>query len=350
MKRGDSCGHRAGARALKLLLGKGRKGERCMKLIAVILLLVCLLTGCQQRESSPRQEEKILIGFSQVERENPWRTAQINSFRVACNTDYSRLIYHQPLEYTTQWQVADCEKLIEEGVNYLVIAPNEPSALKDVLRKAREKDIRVILMQNDPDGLSKDDYASLVFTDYQKEGELCAQMLLEVFGEKTCSIVEVCGTQSSPVAKARAAGFRKEIEKHKNMKIVYSAQGNFNRVTAQKAMEDAIIDLKKNGTDIDAVFAHSDEDGLGTLQALKTAGFKPGQNVQIVSINGIQDVCKAIIAGEYLGTVESNPKWGQVVMALVDQIERGVKPFPSVMSPYRIINSENAAEIFYTAY
>lgn len=309
-----------------------------------------MLTGCQSTKSQMEKEKKILIGFSQVERENPWRTAQINSFRVACNTDYSSLIYHQPSEYSTQWQVNDCEKLVEEGVDYLVIAPNEPSALKEILKKAREKEIHVILMQSNPDGLSPEDYTSLVFTDYQKEGELCAQMLLKFFGEKKCSIVEVCGTESSPVAKARAAGFRRGIEGHENMKIVYKAEGNFNRVTAQRAVEDAIIDLTKSGLDIDAVFAHSDEEGLGALQALKTAGFKPGQDVQIVSINGIQDVCKAIIAGEYLGTVESNPKWGQVVMALVNQIERGVKPFPSVMSPYRIIDKENAAEIYNTAY
>ena len=115
-------------------------------------------------------------------------------------------------------------------------------------------------------------------------------------------------------------------------------------------MEDAIISLTKSGITFNAVFAHSDEDGLGALQALKAAGLKPGQDVQIVSINGIQDVCKAIIAGEYLGSVESNPKWGQVVMTLVRQIERGAKPFPSVMSPYRIINAQNAGEIFNTAY
>lgn len=312
-------------------------------------LALCLLAGCGAAPPE-KAEEIILIGFSQVEKENPWRTAQINSFRVACNTAGSRLIYHAPQAYTTQWQVADCQSLLAEGVDYLVIAPNEPAALKEVLGQARAMGAEVILMQSDPQGLAPEDYTSLVYTDYQREGELCAQMLLEAFGDRPCAIVEVSGTPSSPVAKARAAGFRRGLAGHDTMKIIYTAESSFDRLTAQKAMEDAIISLTKSGETIDAVFAHSDEDGLGALQALKAAGFKPGQDVQIVSINGIQDVCKAIIAGEYLGSVESNPKWGQVVMTLVSQIERGAKPFPSVMSPYRIINAENAGELYNTAY
>lgn len=144
-----------------------------------------LWLSCRAAPGAPQQEpeeEKILIGFSQVEKENPWRTAQINSFRVACNTETSSLLYHTPQEYTTQWQVEDCKSLLEAGVDYLVIAPNEPAALKDVLAQARQMGVEVILMQSDPEGLEREDYTSLVYTDYQREGELwphrCCKRLL----------------------------------------------------------------------------------------------------------------------------------------------------------------------------
>lgn len=87
----------------------------------------------------------------------------------------------------------------------------------------------------------------------------------------------------------------------------------------------------------------------GALQAIKAAGLPPGE-IAIVSINGIQDVCKAIIAGEYLGTVESNPRWGFIAAFLIQQMERDCKPFPMVMIPYQIITAENAAEYALTAY
>ena len=128
-----------------------------MKRLLPLILTLCLLAGCSTVKTNESQEDVILIGFSQVEKENPWRTAQINSFRVACNTEGSRLIYHSPQAYTTQWQVEDCLSLLDEGVDYLAIAPNEPAALKDVLKKAREMGVEVILMQSDPEGLSPED-------------------------------------------------------------------------------------------------------------------------------------------------------------------------------------------------
>ena len=66
--------------------------------------------------------------------------------------------------------------------------------------------------------------------------------------------------------------------------------------------------LAEHTIDFNAVFAPTDEDGLGVLQALKLAGAKPGKNIVIVSIEGIQDVLKAIIAEEYLATVKSDTR------------------------------------------
>ena len=57
-------------------------------------------------------------------------------------------------------------------------------------------------------------------------------------------------------------------------------------------------------------------------------------------------MCKAIIAGEYLGTVESNPKWGFIVETLINQRERGYTPFPTVIIPYNIITEANAVSYF----
>lgn len=53
---------------------------------------------------------------------------------------------------------------------------------------------------------------------------------------------------------------------------------------------------------------------------------------------------------EYLGTVESNPKWGFIVETLINQRERGYTPFPTVIIPYNIITEANAVSYFPTAY
>ncbi|MDD3251275.1 MAG: ABC transporter substrate-binding protein [Lachnospiraceae bacterium] len=291
----------------------------------------------------------IRVGFSQIETDNPWRTAQINSFREALGPVGMEFVYHEPEEYTASWQAQDILSLIQEHVDYLVVVPADAAQLTPSLKKAKEAGVPVILIGQDTSLIDSSVYVSRIMTDYRKEGEICARMLKQKYGDQLCNIVELFGSENSPAALARSEGFHREIEQYTNFHIIDTEHGDFNRVTAQKAMENALIQASNKMQTIHAVFAHSDEDGLGALQAIKVAGISPGE-LSIVSINGIQDVCKAIIAGEYLGTVESNPKWGQIVLILINQMERDSRPFPVVIIPYRIVNADNAAEYSRTAY
>lgn len=323
--------------------------------IVFILCVLLMLTLYDTSNNRPSWEPEsvsgpaLRVGFSQIETDNPWRTAQINSFRDALIPGGMEFIYHEPAEYTAQWQVEDIYRLIRDQVDYLVIVPSDIAALTPVLQAAKEAEIPVILIDQAADAVDKSYYVSLISADYLKEGQLCAQMLAEKFGQSPCNIVEIYGTENSPGAQARSRGFHNALANYPNLKIINVEYGNFDRVTAQKAMENALIKAAGSGQTIHAVFAHSDEDGLGALQAIKVAGLNP-RDISIVSINGIQDVCKAIIAGEYLGTVESNPRWGFIAQFLIQQIERGVQPFPAVIIPYEIITAENATEYAPTAY
>lgn len=324
----------------------------------IVIFILCTLLGITLYNTSNQpvswvpesiDTPGLRVGFSQIETDNPWRTAQINSFREALIPNGMDFIYHEPERYTVEWQVEDIHRLIREKVDYLVIVPADLASLAPVLQDAKEADIPVILIDQSAETIDQSYYISLISADYLKEGQICADLLAEKFGDTPCRIVEIYGTESSPGAQARSKGFHQALQQYPNMEIIDIEYGNFDRVTAQKAMENALIKASTSGQPIDAVFAHSDEDGLGALQAIKVAGLAPGR-ISIVSINGIQDVCKAIIAGEYLGTVESNPRWGFIVASLIQQKERGYKPFPTVMIPYRIITAENAAEYSLTAY
>ena len=78
------------------------------------------------------------MGFSQIETDNPWRTAQINSFREALLPNGMDFIYHEPEDHSVQWQLEDIRSLIREGVDYLVIVPADLSALTPVLQDAKD--------------------------------------------------------------------------------------------------------------------------------------------------------------------------------------------------------------------
>ena len=41
--------------------------------------------------------------------------------------------------------------------------------------------------------------------------------------------------------------------------------------------------------DIDLVFAHNDDMGLGAIEAIEAAGLVPGEDIQIVTIDAVHD-------------------------------------------------------------
>ena len=244
----------------------------------LIICSLCIILGITLYDTSnqavnwepePADSSGLRVGFSQTD--NPWRTAQINSFREALIPNGMDFIYHEPEDYSVQWQLEDIRSLIREGVDYLVIVPADLSALTPVLQDAKDAGIPVILIDQSAETIDQSYYVSLISADYLKEGQICAGLLADKFADQPCSIVEIYGTESSPGAQARSKGFHQALMQYPNMEIIDVEYGNFDRVTAQKAMENALIKAANRGQTIDAVFAHSDEDGLGALQAIKVA-------------------------------------------------------------------------------
>lgn len=74
--------------------------------------------------------------------------------------------------------------------------------------------------------------------------------------------------------------------------------------------------LSSPGT-VNAVFANTDEEGIGAIDALEELGLRG--EVPVVSINGVKDVKNAIGAGGYLGCVEAVPYLGETLMEVIQK-------------------------------
>ena len=143
-----------------------------------------------------------------------------------------------------------------------MIVPADLDALVPALESAKEAGIPVILIEQSADTIDRDLYMSRISADYLREGAICAQLLAEKYAGRSCNIVEIYGTESSPSAKARSKGFHQALKNYPQLHIIDTEYGNFDRVTAQKAMENALVKTSDSHKSVQAVFAHSDEDGL----------------------------------------------------------------------------------------
>jgi ABC-type sugar transport system substrate-binding protein len=183
---------------------------RKISIAVLVFISIVVLIGCnlEAANKDAKEDRAVRVAFSQTESSNPWITDMINSFEMAAAYQSMEFIYHIPQDNTTEWQREDLMGLLEEDIDYLIIAPRETTILPDVLTKAKEKGIPVILMSSQADMESEDLYATSISTDYVQEGIMCAKILAEKYKGKECRIIEIKGTEGSSIARDRSAGFR----------------------------------------------------------------------------------------------------------------------------------------------
>jgi simple sugar transport system substrate-binding protein len=120
-------------------------------------------------------------------------------------------------------------------------------------------------------------------------------------------------------------GFREVIEGDSRFEIVRSQSGEFTRAKGKEVMEAFIKAEGQNK--IDVLFAHNDDMAIGAIQAIEEAGFKPGADIRIVSIDGVRGAFEAMKDGKLNATVECNPLLGPQLAQLVRDVHAG-KPVP----------------------
>jgi ribose transport system substrate-binding protein len=295
--------------------------------------------------SKEKKDDKLLVGFSQMENNNPWRIAETNSIKEEAKKRGIELVYTDAQSQTAK-QVSDVEDLIAQGVDYILLAPREYEGLAPALQSAKQAGIPVILIDRAARGEPGEDYVTLIVSDFVEEGRRAAKWLVEATNEKA-NIVELTGTVGASVTKDRAEGFKEVIDKYPDMKIIASQTADFSRAEGLKVMENII---QAKGDEITAVYAHNDEMALGAIQALEAAGMKPGEDVIVVSIDGERDALQAIIDGKLGATVECNPRFGPKAFDVIEKLENGEEVPTLILNEDRFFDKSNAAEFIDEAY
>ncbi len=77
------------------------------------------------------------------------------------------------------------------------------------------------------------------------------------------------------------------------------------------------------GPTLTALFAHNDDMALGAIQAIEEAGRRPGQDILIVSIDGVRSAFEAMVAGTLNCTVECNPLLGPQIFDAAEALAAG---------------------------
>ncbi|SEN35266.1 monosaccharide ABC transporter substrate-binding protein, CUT2 family [Paracoccus alcaliphilus] len=244
------------------------------------------------------------IGFSQIGSESGWRAAETTLTRMQAEERGYQLQFSDA-QQRQENQIAAIRSFIAQGVDAILLAPVVATGWDAVLQEAQEAEIPVVLLDRQVDS-SDELYLTAIGSNLVHEGEVAGEWLAAEVGDRDCRIVELQGTTGSSPAIDRKTGFENAIGAHDNLSIVRSQTGDFTRALGKEVME-SFIQAENGGRDICALYAHNDDMAVGAIQAIKEAGLKPGEDILIVSIDGVPDIFQAMANGEANATVELTP-------------------------------------------
>ncbi len=308
----------------------------------LIGLMAWIMTGTMLvLPVSANEKTDIKVGFSELDIDGAWRICQTDSMQEQANArGYDYVMTNA--EYDTEKQVADVEDLIAQGCNFLFIAPIDMDAIVPALDAAKKAEIPVVLLDREAAGTWGEDWLTTIIADYVQQGEMCGEWIVENNNmDEELKIVEITGVQGGSDVRDRAQGLRNVTEQYDNIEIVSSQSGEWSRTTAQEVTENII--QATNG-DFDVVYCHNDEMALGVVLALKAAGMKPGEYVQVVAIDGQAEAIEGIIAGEINCIATCSPRFGEAAFDAMEKYLAGEKLPEKIINQETLITAENAEE------
>lgn len=324
--------------------------------IVIILLIMCLFTGCANSKSSGANE-KMTIGVVVGKFDDTWRTSLRNELYKMAGDKVEVDIWNGNNSQKTEDQKVDA--LIDRKVNVLAINLIDTSSAASIIDKAKKADIPVIFFNTEPsaEDIKRWDKVYYVGSKGEQSGTMQGQILVNYFRKNptkdgTIRYVMLEGQKEHPDTAARTKYSVKAIE-DAGYKVQKIAEDNadWEREKAQGKMESFLDSQKGN---IDCVISNNDDMAMGAVDALKNNGyFNSGKYMPVVGVDATSGALNAIKNGILLGTVLNDAvNQGKAIFNLSSVLGSGKIPDKSNFSyaitdnkyiwiDYKIITKEN---------
>jgi ribose transport system substrate-binding protein len=263
-----------------------------MLAIAVMLVLVALVAGCQRGGGEAGGQR---IGLSVSTLNNPFFVTLRDGAQSAADEAGAELIVSDAQNDTAQQQ-DDIQNFVTQQVNVILVNPVDSDAVVPAIEAANQANIPVIALDR---GASGGEVATTIASDNVQGGSLAAEELIQLAGSG--SVAQLEGIPGAEPARDRGQGFQDAIDAQSALELVASQTANFDRAEGLNVTENIL----QANPDIVGIFAQNDEMALGAVQAL---GSDAGSEVKIVGFDAIEDALSAIEEGTMNATIAQRPE------------------------------------------
>lgn len=242
--------------------------------IYLILVLITLFS-CN---SNTKDQQTISIGFSQsISEDDSWRKSMDNTVKVeaSLHPEIDLTIYNA--NSSTKKQIEDIEKMIDDQLDVIIVAPYGSDSIVPVIEKANKKGIPVIIVDRK---VNTTNYASFLGADNVEVGHIAGKYIVSM-SKAHANIVEIKATTDISPGLERSLGFKQIIDQYPNINAV--------SITAKDlgSLNNDFSKLLDRMPKIDYVFAFNDNIALQAWEVAKQKGRE--NKIKFIGIDGLND-------------------------------------------------------------
>ena len=219
-----------------------------------LFVFILLCVGCN------RKQPRYVIGVSQCS-EDIWREKQNAELRMGAYLQGDVELKFAAAYDSDERQVQQIDSLVNEGIDLLIVAPNQVATISPAIDRAYDRGIPVIVFERKT---SSQKYTAFISADNYEMGRVMGEYIAKEL-EGRGRVLEVMGLKGSSPAIERHNGFMAALEKYPDMVVVDTLQGDW---TEQSAYE-ALMNYQAPLGDIDYVFGQNDRMAMGARQAFR---------------------------------------------------------------------------------
>ena len=242
-----------------------------MKQWLYVVFLTLVFSAC-----SDNNVKKYVIGVSQCS-EDIWRDKLNNELVMSTYQHDNVTLKFASANDNDRLQKQQIEQFIKEGVNLLIVSPNQIHTISSVIDKAYDAGIPVILFDRKTDSRK---YTAFIGADNYEAGHEIGYFIGQQLEGKG-NIAEICGLQASSPAIERNRGFMDALKNYPDIKVVARGYGDWIKESGVTAMDSILVQSKEP---FQYVFAQNDRMALGALQSIKKHKVK---GIKIVGIDAL---------------------------------------------------------------
>ena len=235
--------------------------------LPLILLLAMGITG---RDYSRNQRRNgYLIGASYMTMNNEFYKILNEEISSRAELEQDQMILRDPA-LDADRQIEQIDAMIQMGIDVLVVTPVDWKSLSDILRKAKEQGIFIVVVDSNLEDESLADCT--ITSDNYNAGRMVGEYFLK---ENETAELVVMTHDAAKSGQDRVQGFLDAVEQREGIHIVEKINCDGQLEIAMPRMQRII----EEGAVFDSVFCLNDLAGVGVVAALDDGGMLEHVNV-----------------------------------------------------------------------